>query len=48
MNLPNEDRGIKCHFCIKNPQGMKDEETRRGKGKLNKMKKNCKNCKKTT
>ena len=27
---------------------MKDEERRRRKGNLNRMKKNCKNCKKTT
>ena len=24
--LPNEDWGMKCHVCIKNLQGMKDEE----------------------
>ena len=28
-HLPNEGRGIKCLVCIKNLQGMKDEERRR-------------------
>ena len=49
VNLTNEGRRIKClFFCIKNPQSMEDEQTRRQKGTLNKMKKNCKNCKKAT
>ena len=47
-DLPNEDWGVKCHVCIKNLQGTRDEERGRRKGNLNKMKRNCKNCKKTT
>ena len=47
-DLSNESRGMKYHVCIKNLQGMKDEERRRRKGNLNRMKKNCKNCKKAT
>ena len=43
-DLPNEGRGMKCHVCMKTLQGMKDEERRRRKGNLNRMKKNCKNC----
>ena len=35
---------MKCNVCIKKLQGMKDEERRREKGNLNRMKKNCKNC----
>ena len=45
-DLPNEGRGMKCHVCIKNLQGMKDEGRCRRKGNLNRMKKKCKNCKK--
>ena len=35
-------------FVQKNLQGMKDEERHRRKDNLNRMKKNCKNCKKVT
>ena len=45
-DLPNEGRGMKCHVCIKNLQGMKDEGRCRRKGNRNRMKKKCKNCKK--
>ena len=47
-DLPNEGRGMKCHVCIKNLQGMKDEKRRWQKGNLNRMKKDCKNCRKAT
>ena len=47
-DLSNKDRGMKCHVCIKILQAMKDKERRRRKGNLNRMKKNCKNCKKAT
>ena len=47
-DLPNKGRGIKGHVCIKKLQGMKDKEKRRRKGNINRMKKNSKNCKKTT
>ena len=47
-DLPNEGRGMKCHVCIKNLQGMKDEKRHQQKGNLNRMKKDCKNCKKAT
>ena len=46
-DLPKEGHGMKCHVCIKNLQGMKDGERSRRKGNLNRMKKNCKNCKKS-
>ena len=39
---------MKCHVCIKNLQDMKDQERRRRKGNLNRMKKNFKKCKKAT
>ena len=41
-------RGMKCHVCIKNLQGMKDEQRHWQKCNLKRMKKNCKNCKKAT
>ena len=39
---------MKGHTCIKNLQGMKDEERCQRKSNLNIMKKNCKHCKKAT
>ena len=47
-DLPYEGRGMRCHVCIKDLQVMKDKEKRRRKGNLNRMKKNCRNCKKAT
>ena len=39
---------MKGHTCIKNLQGMKDEERCQRKNNLNRMKKNCKHRKKAT
>ena len=47
-DLHNEGHGMKCHLCIRNLQGMKGVGRRRRKGNLNRIKKNCKNCKKAT
>ena len=47
-DLPIKGRSMKCRVCIKKLQDIKDEERRRRKGNLNRMKKNCKNCKKAT
>ena len=47
-DLHNVGHGMKWHLCIRNLQGMKGVGRRRRKGNLNRIKKNCKNCKKAT